>query len=77
MGFFSVGSDADHETICVLILNLAVDTEVLVAGGIVNLDFALLLLNILDALVHIQHRWLVILGERVVEVVGDEARFAH
>ena len=69
-----VRCDANHEHVRILVLNLTIDTEMLVTGGIVNLDLDLLLLDVLDAPVDIEHGRFVILGEAVVQVVRDQAR---
>ena len=72
-----VASHADHEAVGVLVLHLPVRAQVLVARRIVDLQIHLLLGDVLDAFVHVEHRRLVRLGERVVEVVGDHGRLAH
>ena len=69
-----VAGNADHEAISSLVLNLSVHTQVLITGSIVDLDAELLLVHILDALVHVQDRRLIILRERVVQIVRDQTR---
>ena len=76
-GGLLIAGDANHEAVRVLVLHFAVDSEMLITGRVVDLDFQLLLLNILDALVDIKHGRLVVLAERVVQIVGDEAGLAH
>ena len=69
-----VRGDANHEHVSVLVLDLTIHAEMLVTAGVVNFDFDLLLLDVLDAPVDIEHGRFVILGEAVVEVVRDQAR---
>ena len=69
-----VRCDANHEHVRILVLNLTIDTEMLITGGIVDLDLDLLLLDVLDAPVDIEYGRFVILGKAVVQVVRDQAR---
>lgn len=70
-----VASDTDDEGVRILVLDLAVYTKMFIAGRVMDLNFNLLLLHVLDALVDIQDSWLIVIREGVVEVVRDEARF--
>ena len=67
-----VAGDADHEAIGSLVLHLTVHTEVLITRRVMDLDAQLLLVNILDTLVHVEDRRLIVLGERIVQVVRNE-----
>ena len=69
-----VRGDANHEHVSVLVLDLTIHAEMLVTAGVVNFDFDLLLLDVLDAPVDIEHGRFVILGKAVVQVVRDQAR---
>jgi len=46
---------------------------VLITTSIVDFNFDLLFLDTFDAPVDIEHCWLVVLRERIVQVIGDEA----
>lgn len=70
-----VASDTDDEGVRSRVLDLAVHTKMFIAGRVMDLNFNLLLLHVLDALVDIQDSWLIVIREGVVEVVRDEARF--
>ena len=72
--FFVVASYANHEAVSTPVLHFSVDAEVLITTGVMNLNLELVLLNSLYAAIHIQHGRLVVLRERIVEVVGDETR---
>ena len=72
-----VGGDADHEDISAYVLGLTIDAEVLISTGIMDLDLHLLFLDILDASVDVEDCRLVVLRERIVEIVTDQARFTN
>ena len=73
-GLLIVAGHADHECVSVLVLYLAVDTEVLVTTGIVDLELELLILDILKASEHIKHSRFVVIVVRIVQVIRDHAR---
>ena len=72
-----INSDADHKAVCVLVLDFAINSELVVAAGVVDFDLILLLLNILDAAVHVKDSWLVVLRELVEQVVGYHCRLSN
>ena len=72
-----IGGDADHEDVGAHILGPAIDTEVLITTRIMDLNLYLLFLDIFGALVDVKYCRLVILRERIVEIVTDQARFTN
>ena len=72
-----IGGDADHEDVGAHILGSAIDTEVLITTRIMDLNLYLLFLDIFGALVDVKYCRLVILRERIVEIVTDQARFSN
>ena len=72
--FFVVASYANHEAVRTPVLHFAVDAEVLITTRIVNLDLELVLVDGLDATIHVQYGRLIVFRERIVEVVSDETR---
>ena len=75
-GVLIVHSDADHEDVGVLVLDLAILGKVVITASVVDLEVDLLLVDALGSRVHIKHSWLIVLSKGVMQVVGDEARFA-
>ena len=70
-----VHSDTDHEAVCVLILHLAIDAQMLVAARVVDLHVVLPLLHVLHPTVHVQHRRLILLLELVEQIVCNHGGF--
>ena len=75
-GFVLHGA-AEEEQVGVLVDDLTVGAQVVVTARIVDLKLDLLLPDSLDASVNVEHCRLVHIGELVVQVVRDEARFTH
>ena len=48
-----VGGAADHEAISVLVLDLAIDTELIVAASVMDFYMVLQLLDVLDATINV------------------------
>ena len=47
----------------------------LISTRIMDLNLDLAVIDVLCALVHVQHGWLILLRERIVEVIVNQARF--
>ena len=60
-GYGLVDCHADNEDVCLVILDLSVDIEMLITTGIVDLDIDCLALDILCAFVYIENCRLVII----------------
>lgn len=68
------GIGTEDEEVGVLVDDLAVLGDVLITRGIVDLELHHLLVNVLRALVDIENGGLVVVRERIVQVVLDETR---
>ena len=72
-----IDGDAKHEDIGLLVLGLAIDTKMVIATRIVDLNLHLTAFDVLRAPVHIQYGRLVLIRELIMEVVMNQARFTY
>ena len=77
MRLHAVARDANQEAVRILILHLSVDSEMLVARSIVDLNLNLLAIDVLGAAEDVEDSRLVFIGERVLQEVRDEAGLTY
>lgn len=72
-GVSVVHSNTNEEAVCIVEADLAVDTEVIIAASIVDLQVDLLPLVVLFALEDVEHGRHEVLRENLLLVVNDQA----